>query len=517
MKKLLLFMSLALTGQTFAQFSQSFEGATTTPAGWTVITGGDANSWQIVDLSTSYGLQSQNGTNCYSITYGATAHNDFLVTPQFNVAVGSTDKLTFWGRSRDANYPETISVKASTTTATAAAFTTVLAASIAPVSGTNFYKYTIDLASLAGQNVYVGFHSTTTDKFVFDIDNVVLGTTATCVEPVSPLAFSAVSTTSLTLAWTAATPAPAEGYDIYYSSSPIPPTNGTAANLSVGANVVTTPVSGLIAATKYYFYVRSKCSSSSVSVWGHLGVVLTGFEPVAPPYTYGFDNALTYIADGWTGTWSTNATAGNPQAGTQMIFSNNGTTATNRWLFSRPFVLQANSINTITFYVRNFGTAPPNQSLKLTSANTNIAADHTNVVWTSSTLANTSWTQFTATFTPTTTGTYYFGFNHFSPAQGSTVSLALDTFALTSTLSTEDFSAKKFIVYPNPVKDLLTIANELQTIQAVEVYDLNGRLVKNVNNDATRLQISLGDLSSGVYLLKIQTPQGISTQKIVKE
>ena len=68
----------------------------------------------ISDLATSAAINAQNGTNVFSISYGTTAHNDFLVTPQIAVVAGVSDKLTFWGRSRDASFPETISVKAST-------------------------------------------------------------------------------------------------------------------------------------------------------------------------------------------------------------------------------------------------------------------------------------------------------------------------------------------------------------------------------------------------------------------
>ena len=89
MKKILLLLAIFATGQNFAQFSQSFEGSTTTPAGWAVIAGGDAaETWEVTDLSTSNAIQAQNGTNVFSINYGATAHNDFLVTPQFTVVAG---------------------------------------------------------------------------------------------------------------------------------------------------------------------------------------------------------------------------------------------------------------------------------------------------------------------------------------------------------------------------------------------------------------------------------------------
>jgi len=512
MKKLLLLVGLAITSQTFAQFSQSFEGGTTTPAGWTVINGGDANTWQIQSLATSNALQAQNGTNMYSISYGSTAHNDYLVTPQFTVTAGVTDKLTFWGRSRDPFYPETISIKVSTSTATAAAFTTNLVPLIAPQSGSNFYKFTVDLANFAGQAIYIGFHSETTDKFAFDIDNVVLGSTVSCLEPTSPLTL-APSSTSVTVSWDASSAA-SSGYDIYHSTSGVAPTSSATPSQTVDAGFTDATIQGLTPGTKYYFYVRSKCSSTVSSVWGHLGMTSTA---VVAPYTYGFDNTLSYTADFWTGTWSTNATTGNPQAGAQMVFSNNATTATNRWLFSRPIALQANSVNTITFYVRLFGGALP-QSLRLTAATTNIAADHTNVIYNSTTLVNTAWTQVTATFTPTTTGTYYFGFQHYSPAQATTVSLGLDTFAISSVLSTEDFNAKKLSVYPNPVKDIVNISNDANySLQSVNITDLNGRTVKSIKlNGEASAQVNISDLSSGIYMMNISSDQGSIIKKIVK-
>jgi len=73
----------------------------------------------------------------------------------------------------------------------------------------------------------------------------------------------------------------------------------------------------------------------------HLFTAVAG----APSYSYGFDTVDGgYRADGWSGAWSTNATAGNPQAGSQMVFSNSSTvvgTPTNRWLFSKPYLFRS--------------------------------------------------------------------------------------------------------------------------------------------------------------------------------
>jgi hypothetical protein len=54
------------------------------------------------------------------------------------------------------------------------------------------------------------------------------------------------------------------------------------------------------------------------------------------------------------------------------------------------------------------------------------------------------------------------------------------------------------------------------------VTDVCGRqadatVASNVNGNTTNAVIDLSDLSSGIYLLQIQTPTGTSVQRFVKE
>lgn len=84
-----------------------------------------------------------------------------------------------------------------------------------------------------------------------------------------------------------------------------------------------------------------------------------------------------------------------------------------------------------------------------------------------------------------------------------------------NTLSTTNFSNNNLqaSLYPNPTNDILnvTIATE---IKSVEVFNLQGQKVKSSNQK----QIAVGDLASGVYLVKIQDANNaVTTQKIVKE
>jgi hypothetical protein len=72
-----------------------------------------------------------------------------------------------------------------------------------------------------------------------------------------------------------------------------------------------------------------------------------------------------------------------------------------------------------------------------------------------------------------------------------------------------------FRAYPNPVKDVLTIAMPANTtVDAIEVFNTLGMLVKTVKNTDN---VSLSALQSGVYLVKVHTGATTATIKIVKE
>lgn len=173
--KNLLYSLLILPVFSSAQFTQNFDGSANIPTGWAALNGGDTNTWQIINFTGASGIAANSGTNAVGIKYGSTAHDDYLVTPAINVTTNVSDGLVFYGRSRDPLYPEVISVKISTTTPTANAFTTILAATVAPPSGATFTKYTFDLSAYIGQTIYIGFYSSTTDMFYFDIDDVTVG------------------------------------------------------------------------------------------------------------------------------------------------------------------------------------------------------------------------------------------------------------------------------------------------------------------------------------------------------
>jgi hypothetical protein len=76
-------------------------------------------------------------------------------------------------------------------------------------------------------------------------------------------------------------------------------------------------------------------------------------------------------------------------------------------------------------------------------------------------------------------------------------------------------------VYPNPAKSSVKISTEVDAIESVEVFDLNGRLVQNdiPEKPAKELEVTFNEmlLPQQLYLLRIKTWQGYYFKKLAVE
>ena len=88
-----------------------------------------------------------------------------------------------------------------------------------------------------------------------------------------------------------------------------------------------------------------------------------------------------------------------------------------------------------------------------------------------------------------------------------------------STLSTANSSLESGLrAFPNPVRDVLTIVRSgLQANDAYTVHDISGRVVMQGILSGPQAQLTVGHLSAGIYLLRVDGPEKVSTLKIVKE
>lgn len=84
-------------------------------------------------------------------------------------------------------------------------------------------------------------------------------------------------------------------------------------------------------------------------------------------------------------------------------------------------------------------------------------------------------------------------------------------------LSTSEISLSSAKIYPNPVSDVLNIENT-KTIKSVEIYDFNGKLLRNeFPKNSKNTIIRLSDLVPGTYTAKIISDKGNQSIKFIKK
>lgn len=86
-------------------------------------------------------------------------------------------------------------------------------------------------------------------------------------------------------------------------------------------------------------------------------------------------------------------------------------------------------------------------------------------------------------------------------------------------LSTDNFLEEKFNIFPNPASNVVNITNsENISVKQVEIYDLAGKLITSQNlNNETKIQLNVETLTSGTYLLHLQTNEGTAVKQLIKK
>ncbi len=75
----------------------------------------------------------------------------------------------------------------------------------------------------------------------------------------------------------------------------------------------------------------------------------------------------------------------------------------------------------------------------------------------------------------------------------------------------------RFVIYPNPVEDELTIATELR-VEEISIYDIYGRQTTVYGLQTTDFvnNIDVADLKAGIYFVKVRTNDGETVKRFVK-
>lgn len=116
------------------------------------------------------------------------------------------------------------------------------------------------------------------------------GTLASCLSATA-VSSSNITSSGASVSWTAPSTVPANGYEVYYSTSNTAPGDsptGTEMSASTSINL-----SSLSPQTTYYVWVRSLCSGTDKSVWSSVASFTTLCAAYTIPYSENFDTTTT--------------------------------------------------------------------------------------------------------------------------------------------------------------------------------------------------------------------------------
>lgn len=239
------------------------------------------------------------------------------------------------------------------------------------------------------------------------------------------------------------------------------------------------------------------------------------------PYSYGFE---TSDLDGWTvinaGTgndWEVaqaSAETPDPSEGKNYMLYYFHENPANSYLFSRGLNLKAGENINLKFDYMGIDAWFPEKMEVLIGQNPNVAS-MTQQLWIDEEIINYPYETASVTFKVQTDGVYYIAFRAFSdPDQ---FYLSLDNIKISKeSLGTQETNAIKLAYFPNPVKDVLTIRNDVN-ITTIKIYDLTGKQVITDKFDSKNVNIDVSSLPKGVYMVKIGGENSTKTIKIIKD
>lgn len=247
-----------------AGINEDFEGTNDgeVPNCWSVINGGDANTWSV--QSTGWPSYPHSGSKYARITYSSTAHNDYLITPAFTVTDHVSDIISFWSRNYDSFYVDEFDVLVSTTGNQESDFTDTLASNVAPP--TTYTEYTYDLSAYEGQTIYFAIRAISTNEYYLYIDDVVTSGEPYCDAP-TDLTLGNVTPTAATLSWTDSV---SSSWEVVVQDVGMGVPSGSGVTV-----VATTYDASYTLGTPQELYVRALCSDNvSFSPW--VGPIIFG-------------------------------------------------------------------------------------------------------------------------------------------------------------------------------------------------------------------------------------------------
>lgn len=381
-----------------------------------------------------------------------------------------------------------------------------------------------NLPVMSGVTYYIVFDNRWSDE-AFDFDFSF--TSATCFPVSTGFEFVGEPTSEeVTITWDAPTLGTPQGYQVEYGEEGF--TQGEGEVMNVATNQAT--FDELTGGTTYEFYIRTFCGGTDYSMWTGPIAFTPPYGPSDLPYEFGFE--ADPLNGGWTA-FLVNETGGDwgiymadetvpAYEGDQFAAAVGAAAASDAWFFSRGINLEADDEVHISYYIAKAVLAGAGNvnNLEVTIGTDATVAGQTTTLATFDDYSVTDYTQQMHTFTAPSSGVYYLGYHYTAPAHvaNNFGGILLDAVSVNSELGIIDLTDSGFVMYPNPVSDVLTISNPGALINSIEIVDLNGRIVKTIDYPGTsELQVNVSDLSAGMYLINTYSGKGLITNKVIKK
>ena len=287
-------ISFATTCSATTAFNENFDGVTTPnlPSCWgKLLRGSTLSTFASVTTTTGSANASTYGVDLYNSSSGA---NDdiMLVSPPLSNTGAGNHRLRFFARNTTAS--QDLEIGTLNELSANATFTLLTPVDIS----TTYQEYIVDFSNYNGTDPFIAIRrlSTSTYTDVY-IDNVVWEALPTCDAPTG-VTFSNITTTGADVAWTPPSIGSPSSYSIYVGTTTTNPA-ATAAPTVSGVTGTTYTLSNLQPSTKYYVWVRSKCSATDSSGWSNIANFSTACGTIATP-TATVESFATFPATCWT-------------------------------------------------------------------------------------------------------------------------------------------------------------------------------------------------------------------------
>ena len=178
---------------------------------------------------------------------------------------------------------------------------------------------------------------------------------------------------------------------------------------------------------------------------------------------------------------------------------------TDNWIISPKFHLPNLSAQ-ISWWERSFG-GHEHYGLYISTTGTN--PENFTLLWEGEPQSYTSYTQRSMLLNPYCGQDVYLAFRHF--VSENQWSLLLDDIVVDGTVGVEDHEMMQVSVWPNPTTGLVNISST-EPVKTVEVYNVQGALVKSVSGEST---LDLRNQPVGVYMVRVTTESTTSVQRVV--